>query len=185
MISEVKQKTKAAMEKSLDALKRELGKVRTGRASLTLLEDIRVDYYGTPTPLNQVGTLAVPEPRLITIQPWEKNLIPEIEKAILKSDLGLNPSSDGVLVRLNIPALTEERRKEMVKVIKRIGEEAKVAVRSARRDGNDTFKKLQKDKEITEDDQKLGEKEIQELTDAYVKKVDEVLAAKEKEVMEI
>jgi len=185
MISEVKGKSKSAMEKAIEALKRELGRVRTGRASLTLLEDVRVDYYGTPTPLNQVGTLAVPEPRLITIQPWEKNLIPEIEKAILKSDLGLNPNSDGVLVRLNIPALTEERRKEMVKVIKRIGEETKVAIRNARRDANDSLKKLQKDKDITEDDQKLGEKEIQELTDSFVKKVDEILTVKEKEVMEI
>jgi len=185
MISEVKEKSKTAMEKAIEALKRDLGRVRTGRASLTLLEDVRVDYYGTPTPLNQVGTLAVPEPRLITIQPWEKNLIPEIERAILKSDLGLNPNSDGVMVRLSIPALTEERRKEMVKVIKRIGEETKVAIRSARRDGNESLKKLQKDKDITEDDQKLGEKEIQELTDSFVKKVDEILAVKEKEVMEI
>jgi len=185
MVNDVKQKTKTAMDKAIDALKRELGKVRTGRASVTLLDDVLVNYYGTPTPLNQVGTLAVPEPRLITIQPWEKNLIPEIEKAILKSDLGLNPNSDGTLVRIAIPALTEERRKEMVKVIKRIGEESKIAIRNIRRDGNDALKKLQKDKEITEDEQKSGEKEIQEITDQHVKKVDEVLEHKEKEVMEI
>lgn len=185
MIAEVKSKTKTAMEKAIDSLKRDLGKVRTGRASITLLEDVRVDYYGTPTPLNQVGTLAVPEPRLITIQPWEKNLIPEIEKAILKSDLGLNPNSDGVLIRVAIPALTEERRKEMVKVLRRTGEDCKIAIRNARRDANDTLKKLLKDKEITEDDQSLAEKGIQELTDGFVSKVDEVLDAKEKEVMEI
>lgn len=185
MINDVKQKTKTAMDKAIDALKRDLGKVRTGRASVTLLDDVMVNYYGTPTPLNQVGTLAVPEPRLITIQPWEKNLIPEIEKAILKSDLGLNPNSDGTLVRIAIPALTEERRKEMVKVLRRIGEDTKIAIRNIRRDGNDTLKKLHKDKEITEDDQKSGEKEIQEITDQHVKRVDEILEHKEKEVMEI
>ena len=146
---------------------------------------MRVDYYGTPTPLNQVGTLAVPEPRLITIQPWEKKLIPEIEKAILKSDLGLNPASDGHLVRIAIPPLTEERRKEMVKLIKRMGEEAKIAIRNVRRDGNEAMKKLEKNKEISEDELKRGEKEIQDLTDQFVKKTDEVVAAKEKEVMEI
>ena len=126
-----------------------------------------------------------PEPRLITITPWEKKLIPDIEKAILKSDLGLNPSSDGVLVRIVIPPLTEDRRKEMCKVLKRLGEESKIALRNIRRDGNDGLKKLEKDKEISEDDLKRGEKEIQELTDQYVKKVDETVAAKEKEVMEV
>ena len=185
MEKQVQEKTKLAMEKAIDALKRDLGKIRTGRASLTLLEDVRVDYYGTPTPLNQVGTLAVPEPRMMTVQPWERNLIPEIEKAILKSDLGITPSSDGQVVRIVIPPLTEERRKEMVKVIKRMGEDTKVAVRNSRRDANEALKKLQKDKEITEDDLKHGEKSVQELTDQYVKKVDEILAAKEKEVMEI
>lgn len=185
MDKQVKDKAKQAMEKAVEALKRDLGKVRTGRASLTLLEDVRVDYYGTPTPLNQVGTLAVPEPRLITIQPWERNLLPEIEKAILKSDLGITPNSDGQMVRIAIPPLTEERRREMVKVIKRMGEETKVAIRNARRDANESLKSLQKEKEITEDDQKLGEKNVQELTDQYVKKVDDVLATKEKEIMEI
>jgi len=185
MLSGVKKKAVTAMEKAIEALKRDLGKVRTGRASLSLLEDVRVDYYGTPTPLNQIGTLAVPEPRLITIQPWEKQLIPEIEKAIFKADLGLNPSSDGQLVRINIPALTEERRKEMVKVIKRMGEDSKIAIRNGRRDANDALKNLLKEKEITEDEQKRGEKEIQDLTDSYVKKVDEVLEVKEQEVMEI
>lgn len=182
---EVIAKAHTGMEKAIEALKKDFGKVRTGRASIALFDDVRVDYYGTPTPLNQVGTLAVPEPRLITIQPWEKKLIPEIEKAILKSDLGLNPASDGQLVRIAIPPLTEERRREMAKMIKRMGEEAKIAVRNARREANDALKKLEKNKEISEDELKRGEKEIQEITDRYVKKTDEVVALKEKEVMEV
>ncbi|PLX74586.1 MAG: ribosome recycling factor [Desulfuromonas sp.] len=185
MYDDVLKKSKSFMEKSIDSLKKELTKVRTGRASITLLDDVRVDYYGTPTPLNQVGTLAVPEPRLITIQPWEKNLIPEIEKAIMKSDLGLNPASDGQIVRIAIPALTEERRKEMAKLAKSIGENAKVGVRNARRDANDTLKQMEKDKDISEDDLKRGEKEVQDLTDSYVKQIDDVVSAKEQEVMEI
>lgn len=185
MMKDVITKTRQGMEKSIESLKKDFTKVRTGRASVSLLDDVRIDYYGTPTPLSQVGTLAVPEPRLITITPWEKKLIPDIEKAILKSDLGLNPSSDGVLVRIIIPPLTEDRRKEMCKVLKRLGEESKIALRNIRRDGNDGLKKMEKDKEISEDDLKRGEKEIQELTDQYVKKVDETVAAKEKEVMEV
>jgi len=185
MIDEVKSEACAGMEKSIDALKRDFGKVRTGRASLSLLDDVRVDYYGTPTPLSQVGTLAVPEPRMITIQPWEKNLIPEIEKAILKSDLGLNPMSDGQLIRLAFPPLTEERRKEMVKQVKRMGEDAKIGVRNVRRDANDTLKMMEKEKDISEDDQKRGTKEIQDLTDQFVKKIDDIVEAKEKELMEI
>jgi ribosome recycling factor len=185
MYKDVIDKTRGGMDKAIEALKKEFSRVRTGRASVTLLDDIRIDYYGTPTPLNQVGTLTVPEPRLITIQPWEKKLIPEIEKAILKSDLGLNPASDGVLVRIAIPALTEERRKEMVKLIKRMSEDAKIAIRNVRRDGNEAMKKLEKDKELSEDELKRGEKDIQDLTDQFVKKADEVVAAKEKEVMEI
>jgi ribosome recycling factor len=185
MIADVKMKTSTTMVKALESFKRDLSKVRTGRASLSVLDDVRVDYYGTPTPLNQVGALAVPEPRLITIQPWEKNLVGEIEKAILKSDLGLNPSSDGQIIRLIFPPLTEERRKEMVKQVKRMGEDAKVAVRNARREANDTLKKLEKDKEITEDELKRGEKEIQDLTDDFVARVDQVVTDKEKDLMEI
>ncbi len=185
MIADVKTKTSAAMVKALESFKRDLSKVRTGRASLALLDDVRVDYYGTPTPLNQVAALAVPEPRLITIQPWEKSLAGDIEKAILKADLGLNPSSDGQLIRLIFPPLTEDRRKEMVKQVKRLGEEAKIAVRNARREGNDALKKLEKDKDITEDELKRGEKEIQDLTDDYVARVDKVIAEKEKDLMEI
>ena len=143
MYDDVMKQAKGGMTKAIDSLKRELTKVRTGRASISLLDDVFVDYYGTPTPLNQVGTLAAPEPRLITVQPWEKNLIPEIEKAILKADLGLNPSSDGILIRLPIPALTEERRKEMAKLAKRFGEDSKIVVRNARRDANETIKLLE------------------------------------------
>ena len=185
MIADVKSNANAGMTKALESFKRDLSKVRTGRASLSLLDDIKVDYYGTPTPLNQVGSMAVPEPRLITIQPWEKNLIGDIEKAILKADLGLNPSSDGQVIRLVFPPLTEERRKEMVKQVKRMGEDAKVGIRSVRREANDTLKKLEKDKDITEDEQKRGEKEIQDLTDDYVARVDKVIEEKEKDLMEI
>ncbi|PLY03666.1 MAG: ribosome recycling factor [Desulfuromonas sp.] len=185
MYNDILNEAKGGMDKAVESLKKELTKVRTGRASVSLLDDVRVDYYGTPTPLNQVGTLAVPEPRLITIQPWEKPLIPEIERAIMKADLGLNPASDGQIVRIAIPALTEERRKEMAKLAKSIGENAKISVRNSRRDANDMLKQLEKEKEISEDDLKRGEKEVQDLTDGYVKKIDEVVAAKEAEVMEI
>jgi len=185
MYDDVVSKASKGMDKAVDALKKDFTKVRTGRASVSLLDDIRVDYYGTPTPLNQVGTLTVPEPRLITIQPWEKNLIGAIEKAILKSDLGLNPTSDGQLVRIAIPPLTEDRRKEMVKMVKKMCEETKIAIRNVRRDANDSLKKLEKDKEISEDELKRGEKDIQDLTDKFVKKADEVVAVKEKEIMEI
>ncbi len=185
MTKDVLANAKSGMEKSIDALRREFSRVRTGRASASLFDDVRVDYYGTPTPLSQVGTIAIPEPRLITIQPWEKQLIPAIEKAILKSDLGLNPSSDGQLIRIAIPALTEERRKEMVKNVKRLGEDAKVAVRTVRRDANEAIKKLSKEKEISEDDAKRGEKDVQDLTDKFVAKIDEIVAKKEEEVMEI
>jgi ribosome recycling factor len=185
MIKDVMSKARQSMDGAIDALKRELTRVRTGRASVSLLDEVRVDYYGTPTPLNQVGTLAVPEARMITVQPWEKNLLPEIEKAIFKSDLGLTPSSDGELIRIAIPALTEERRKEMVKLVKGKSEDAKISIRGARRDGNDALKKLEKEKEITEDDLKRSEKEMQDLTDKYVKKCDEIVAEKEQELMEV
>ena len=185
MYNDVMKEAKGGMIKAVDSLKKELTKVRTGRASISLLDDVRIDYYGTPTPLSQVGTLAVPEPRLITIQPWEKPLIPEIEKAIMKADLGLNPASDGNIVRIAIPALTEDRRKEMAKLAKSIGENSKIAVRNARRDANDMLKQMEKDKDISEDDLKRGEKEVQDLTDSYVKQIDDVVATKEKEVMEI
>lgn len=173
------------MEKAIEALKKDLTRIRTGRASVSLLDEIRLNYYGTATALSQVATLTVPEPRMIVIQPWERKLLPEIEKAILKSDLGLNPSSDGALIRLVIPSLTEDRRKEMVKSVKKLGEEAKIAVRNVRRDANDVLKKMEKDKLISEDQLKRDEKEIQDSTDAWVKKIDEVVAGKDKEIMEI
>ncbi len=175
----------AQMDKTVEALRKEYQKVRTGRASTGLLDEIRVDYYGTLTPLNQLATLAVPEPRTITLQPWESKVIPVIEKAILNANLGLTPSNDGRVIRLNLPPLTEERRKDIVKQLKKMAEDAKVAVRNIRRDSIDELKKLEKDKQITEDDLKRGEKDIQDVTNAHVVKIDEVLAHKEKEVMEV
>jgi len=185
MVEEVLSDARTSMDRAVKALKKELTKIRTGRATTTLLDDVRVDYYGVPTPLNQVATLAAPEPRLLTVQPWEKNLIPEIEKAIFKADLGLTPSSDGQLIRLPIPALTEERRKEMVKIIKRMAEDAKVSVRNSRRDANDTLKMLEKEKEITEDELKRYEKDVQQLTDEFVSTIDAVVQKKEQEVLEV
>ncbi len=173
------------MEKSIEALRRDLSRVRTGRASLTLLDGIRVDYYGVPTPLSQVASLAVPESRLITIQPWDSKLIGEIEKAIQKSDLGLNPMSDGKVVRINIPPLTEERRKDLVKVIKRMEEECKVALRNIRRDGNEQLKVAKKDKEISEDDQFKLQEEVKKVMDKNIEKTEEIVRAKEKEILEV
>jgi ribosome recycling factor len=175
----------AHMDKTIDALRKEYQKVRTGRASTGLLDEVRVDYYGTPTPINQLATLAVPEPRTITLQPWEAKQIPAIEKAILNANLGLTPSNDGKMIRLNLPPLTEERRKEIVKQLRKMAEDAKVAIRNIRRDSIDGLKKLEKDKQITEDELKRAEKEVQDVTNGHVSKIDEVLAHKEKEVMEV
>ena len=185
MVNDVLKELQANLDKAIEALKKDLGKVRTGRASVSILDGIRVDYYGTPTPLNQVASLNVPDPRLITIKPWEKSLIPEIEKTIRSSQLGLNPSSDGEIVRLPMPPLTEERRKELVKLTKKMAEDAKVALRGARRDANEMLKDFQKDKEITEDEEKQGLKRVQDATDAAVGKVDEIVAKKEKEILEV
>ncbi|MBG0776237.1 MAG: ribosome recycling factor [Desulfovibrionaceae bacterium] len=173
------------MEKAITNLERDFSKLRTGRASTSLVDDVRVDYYGTPTPLNQIASVTVPDSRSITIQPWDRNAFGDVEKALLKSDLGLNPVNDGKLIRINIPPLTEERRKELVKVARKYTEECKVAVRNVRRDGNDALKKKKNDKELTEDEMRHGQDEVQKLTDAYVAKADEVLGAKEKEIMEI
>ncbi|MBB5348345.1 ribosome recycling factor [Desulfoprunum benzoelyticum] len=173
------------MEKSVEALKSELSKVRTGRASLGLLDGITVAVYGSHMPLNQVGSLTIPESRSIAIQPWDPQTLPAIEKAILKSDIGLTPASDGKVIRLNIPQLTEERRKEIVKQVKKVAEEYRVAVRNIRRDTLDTLKKLKKDKEISEDDFFKLQDEAQHETDSTIKKIDEVTASKEKEVMEV
>jgi ribosome recycling factor len=173
------------MEKTITSLKTDLNKVRTGRASLALLDDIRIDYYGTSTPLNQMTTLAVPEPRLITIQPWDPTTISEIEKAILKSDLGLTPMNDGKIIRINIPRLTEERRKELVKVVKKMGEASKVALRNIRREANDQLKGLEKNKKISQDSLHQWMEKIQTSTDKFIEKVDGALSAKEKEILEI
>lgn len=173
------------MDKTIESLRKEYQKIRTGRASTGLLDDIRVDYYGTPSPLSQVATLAVPEPRTITLQPWESKLIPVIEKAIMNSGLGITPANDGKTIRLVLPPLTEERRKDIVKQLKKMAEEGKVAIRNIRRDAIDSLKKMEKDKKISEDDLKRAEKEVQDVTNAHVAKVDEVLAHKEKEVLEI
>ena len=173
------------MEKSLESFKKELSKVRTGRASLAILDGIHVDAYGSSMSLNQVGSLTIPESRQIVIQPWDPQLLPAIEKAILKSDIGLNPISDGKVVRLNIPQLTQERRKELVKAVKKVAEEFRVAVRNLRRDAIETLKKQKKDKEISEDDLFRLQEEAQSETDAYTKKIDEATAAKEREVMEV
>ncbi len=173
------------MDSAIEHLKRELGGLRTGRASLTLLDNVRVDYYGTPTPLKQVASLAVPESRLITIQPWEPPLIKEIEKAILASGLGLTPSNDGKLVRIPLPPLTEERRKELIKICKKHGEEIKVQIRAIRHKRNDELKKMQKDSSITEDELRKSESEVQKMTDQYVQIVDQILNKKEEEILEV
>jgi len=185
MEKEIKAKLSSRMEGAIDSLRREFNAVRTGRASLALLDTISVEYYGAHTPLNQVAALAVPESRLITIQPWDQKLVPEIERAIMKSDLGLTPASDGRVIRLPIPPLTEERRKDLVKVVRKKAEEARVAVRNIRRDINEQVKKLEKEKHISEDEVKKTLEDVQKETDSYIKKIDEILQAKEKEIMEV
>ncbi|MDD2334956.1 MAG: ribosome recycling factor [Geobacteraceae bacterium] len=185
MTKDILTSMKGHMEKTLDALRKEYQKVRTGRASTALLEDIKVNYYDTLTPISQLAAIAVPEPRTMTIQPWEAKQIPSIEKAILNANIGLTPTNDGKLIRLAVPPLTEDRRKEIVKQLKRLAEDTKIALRNIRRDAIDSLKKLEKDKQISEDDLKRAEKDVQDVTNVYVAKVDEVVAAKEKEVMEI
>lgn len=185
MTKDVLTSMKKSMEKTIDSLRKEYQKVRTGRASTAILDDIKVMYYDTPTPINQVAQIAVPEARIITIQPWESKLISAVEKAILNANIGLTPTNDGKLIRLSIPPLTEERRKEIVKQLKKMAEETKIALRNIRRDSIDSLKKLEKDKKISEDDLKRAEKEVQDMTNGFVVKVDEVFSAKEKEVMEV
>lgn len=185
MASATKQQVLERMETALEHLKRELGSLRTGRASLALLDGVKVDYYGTPTPLKQVANLGVPESRLITVQPWEPSLIKEIEKALQASGLGLTPSNDGKVIRLPIPPLNEERRKDLIKICKKHGEESKVVLRTIRRDGNEDLKRIHKESKLTEDDLRKAETEIQKLTDQYVQKVDQILKKKEEEILEI
>ena len=184
MIESVFEETKENMGKSISALQNELKRVRTGRASLSILDGIRVDYYGTPTPLNQIASLSVPESRLITVQPWDVSVIKEIEKAIMKSDLGLTPSSDGKIIRISIPPLTEDRRKKLVKVVHKTCEDCKVAVRNLRRDSNELIKSLKKDGEISEDDAFKAQDRVQKITDEHIKQVDNIYKDKEKEILE-
>jgi ribosome recycling factor len=184
MIDDIYQDTRESMSKSIEALKRELKRVRTGRASLSILDGIKVDYYGTLTPLNQMATLAVPESRLITIQPWDVSVIQDIEKAILKSDLGLTPANDGKILRISIPPLTEERRKELVRTVHKMCEEHKVSIRNARRDSNELLKSLKKDGDISEDEAFKAQDEVQKITDEHIKLIDECYTKKEKEILE-
>jgi ribosome recycling factor len=184
MIESLYQETKESMQKSIDALKNDLKKIRTGRASLSILDDIRVDYYGTLTPLNQMASLSTPESRLITIQPWDVSVIKDVEKAILRSDLGLTPSNDGKVIRISIPPLTEERRKQLVKVIYKKSEEHKISVRNVRRDTNDLLKSLKKDGEISEDEAFKAQDQVQKITDEHIKLIDDVCKNKEKEILE-
>ena len=185
MSSEVFDTTEHKMGKAVEVFKGDLVTIRAGRATPSLLDKITVDYYGTPTPLNQLANISAPEPRLIVVQPWDKNVMGEVEKTILKSDLGLTPNNDGNVIRLPVPQLTEERRKELVKMIRKKAEESKVAVRNIRRDANEQLKLQEKDGEITKDDLKRNQDEVQKLTDDYIEKIDQVLTAKEKEIMEV
>lgn len=184
MINDIYQETRDSMRKSIEALKRELNRVRTGRASLSILDGIKVDYYGAPTKLNQMATLAVPESRQISIQPWDVSVIKEIEKAILKSDLGLTPTNDGKIIRISIPPLTEERRRELVKVIHKMCEDHKVSIRNVRRDANELLKSLKKDGDISEDEAYKSQDEVQKITDEHIKLIDECYKEKEKEILE-
>ncbi len=185
MIKDIEKGMQEKMEKTLSVLRHELSTLKAGRANPSLLDRISVEYYGTVTPLNQLANIAAPEPRVLTISPWDPKAIPSIEKAILKSDLSMNPSNDGKMIRLVVPQLTEERRKDLVKVIKKLGEDAKVAIRNIRRDANDHLKKLKKDGEITEDALKKSEEDTQKMTDKCIKETDSVVAIKEKEIMEV
>jgi ribosome recycling factor len=185
MVNDVLKDLGADLEKAAEALRRELAKVRTGRANLAILDGIRIDYYGQMTPLNQCASLQVPDPRLITIKPWERSLVSKIDQAIRQSDLGLNPASDGELVRVPIPPLTQERRRDLVKIVKRMGEEAKVAIRSARRDANQMLRELTDAGEVSEDDERQGLKKVQETVDRAVARVDEIVGKKEAEILEV
>lgn len=184
-MQDIVQQTRTRMQKSVETLRAELGKLRSGRASLAILDDLRVEYYGTLTPLNQVATLNIPEPRLITIQPWDTGLIPVIEKAIQKAQLGLSPANDGKVVRLPMPPLTEERRKDLVKHVRRLGEEYKVAIRNVRREAIEECKKREKEEHAAEDAVKRIEQEIQKLTDVNAKQIEDAMTHKEKEIMTV
>ncbi|NQZ01598.1 MAG: ribosome recycling factor [Bdellovibrionales bacterium] len=183
MIDDAKKDAEGKMEKAIDSLANELKKVRTGRAQVSMLDSVKVNYYGTPTPLNQVAAVSTPDAKSFLIAPWEVAVLKDVESALVKADLGMSPQNDGKVIRLKVPELTEERRKDLVKTVKKIAEDARVAVRMGRRDANDELKKAEKEKLISEDDLKRGEQEIQKLTDSYIKKVDETSEEKEKELM--
>jgi len=185
VINDVLNEAEQKMTKTVEVFRKDLASVRAGRANPAMLDKVMVDYYGTPTPINQLANIAVPEPRLLTIQPWDKSTIKDIEKAILKSDLGITPTNDGVVIRLVVPQLTQERRAEIVKTVKKKAEEAKVAVRNIRREVIDDIKKLEKDKVVSEDEAKKGQDKAQKLTDKYIKEIDSILEKKEKEIMEV
>jgi ribosome recycling factor len=185
MINDITTDTEDGMKKAVDSFKRDLQKIRTGRANAAMLDGIKVDYYGTPTPVNQVATVQVVDARLITVKPWEKAMLAVIDKAIRASDLGINPVSDSEIVRVPIPPLTQDRRRDLAKQVSKQTEEARVAVRSARRDAMDMVKDAEKDKQITEDERKGGEKKIQDLTDKYIAMLDDIAKAKEKEIMDL
>ena len=184
-VKEILSSHEERMQKALDVLRKDYSTLRAGRATPALLDKITVDYYGTPTPINQIGNISIPEPRMIVIQPWEKKVLSLIEKAIMKSDLGLTPNSDGAVIRLIIPQLTQQRRIELVKVAHKKAEDSRVAVRNLRRDANEAFKKLEKDKVISEDETKKAQEDIQKITDKYTKEIDQVMTLKEKEIMEV
>ncbi len=183
--SDVIQNAMEHMEKTISVLKHEMNSIRAGRANPQLLDNIKVDYYGTPTPVGQLANISAPEPRMLVVSPWDPKMIPLIEKSIRTSELGINPVNDGKIIRLGIPELTEERRKQLVKTVSQYGEEAKVAIRNVRRDANDHLKKLQKNSELTEDELKRGEEEMQKITDRFTKMVEDVLKEKEKEILKV
>ena len=184
-MKEIQNKLQQQMDKTIEALKHEFSTIRAGRANAQMLDKIRVDYYGTPTPINQVGSISVPEPRTLMINPWDKSAMKDIETAIRNSDLGLNPTNDGEVIRLNVPALTEERRKELCKQAKKASEDFKVRIRNERRDANDKLKKLEKEGEITEDDLKKAQDNVQKMTNKYIKEIDTLLDIKEKDIMAV
>ena len=184
-MKEIQNKLQQQMDKTIEALKHEFSTIRAGRANAQMLDKIRVDYYGTPTPINQVGSISVPEPRTLMINPWDKSAMKDIETAIRNSDLGLNPTNDGEVIRLNVPALTEERRKELCKQAKKASEDFKVRIRNERRDANDKLKKLEKEGEITEADLKKSQENVQKMTDNYIKEIDTLLDIKEKDIMAV
>ena len=185
MVNEVLAEVEQRMSASQDAIRRELASIRTGRASLAILDGVKVEYYGTETPLNQVATMSVPEPALIVVQPWDPSSIEAIEKAVLRADLGLNPSNDGKIVRIPIPPLTEERRMQLAKRVGQIGEEGKTSIRQARKEGNDRLKVLEKEKKMSQDDEHRGMDAVQKLTDRFISEIEEILKKKEQEIMEI